>query len=211
MISAVELHENLKKAPVIAILRGVIPENVLNTANHLVAAGITVIEVPLNSPDALTSIKILRDQLPPEIIVGAGTVLTARDVDAISLVGAEVCISPNLDLNVVAAAQENGLVVIPGIATASEFFNAYKHDVRFMKLFPFSNLGVSFMKALQSVAPKDSHFVPVGGVGVEDTFELVQAGALAVGIGASLYDPKISNEEFIERCSIAKNVISRFA
>ena len=211
MIKSAALLANLKKAPVIAILRGVTPDQVLEKANQLIAAGITVIEVPLNSPDAFASIKLLRDQLAPEIIVGAGTVLTTQDVDAISRAGAEICISPNLDLNVIAAAQKNGLIAIPGIATASEFFNAYNHDVRVMKLFPFSNLGISFMKALQSVAPKDSHFVPVGGVGIEDTFELVQSGALAVGIGNSLYDPKISSNEFIERCSTVAKVISRFA
>jgi 2-dehydro-3-deoxyphosphogalactonate aldolase len=211
MTKSVALLANLKKAPVIAILRGVTPEKVLEKANQLIAAGITVIEVPLNSPDAFSSIKLLRDQLAPEIIVGAGTVLTTQDLDAISRAGAEICISPNLDLNVIAAAQKNGLIAIPGIATASEFFNAYNHDVRVMKLFPFSNLGISFMKALQSVAPKDSHFVPVGGVGIEDTFELVQSGALAVGIGNSLYDPKISINEFIERCSTVAKVISRFA
>lgn len=208
MTKSVELLANLKKAPVIAILRGVTPEKVLETANHLIASGVTVIEVPLNSPDALASIKLLRDQLAPGIIVGAGTVLTTQDVDAISRAGAEICISPNLDLDVIAAAQKNGLIAIPGIATATEFFNAYNHDVRVMKLFPFSNLGISFMKALQSVAPKDSHFVPVGGVGIEDTFELVQSGALAVGIGNSLYDPKISNNEFIERCLTVAKVIS---
>jgi 2-dehydro-3-deoxyphosphogalactonate aldolase len=211
MTKSVDLLENLKKSPVIAILRGVTPDKALDTANHLIASGVTVIEVPLNSPDALASIKLLRDKLAPEIIVGAGTVLTIQDVDSISHAGAEICISPNLDLNVIAAAHRNGLIAIPGIATASEFFNAYNHDVRVMKLFPFSNLGLSFMKALQSVAPKDSHFVPVGGVGIEDTFELVQSGALAVGIGNSLYDPKISNNEFIERCSTVAKVISRFA
>ena len=98
-----------------------------------------------------------------------------------------------------------------GIATSSEFFAAYKSDVRIMKLFPFSNLGTSFMKSLRSVSPKDAHLIPVGGVGVEDTVELVQTGALAVGIGNSLYDPKISNQEFIERCSSTKKVIARFA
>lgn len=211
MTKSVELLANLKKAPVIAILRGVTPEKVLETANHLIASGVTVIEVPLNSPDALASIKLLRDQLAPGIIVGAGTVLTTQDVDAISRAGAEICISPNLDLDVIAASQKNGLIAIPGIATATEFFNAYNHDVRVMKLFPFSNLGISFMKALQSVAPKDSHFVPVGGVGIEDTFELVQSGALAVGIGNSLYDPKISSNEFIEHCSTVAKVLSRFA
>jgi 2-dehydro-3-deoxyphosphogalactonate aldolase len=114
-------------------------------------------------------------------------------------------------LEVVSAAQKLGLIPVPGVATSSEFFEAHKHGVRTMKLFPFSNLGVSFMKALQSVSPKDSHLIPVGGVSVEDTFELVQSGALAVGIGNSLYDPKISNDEFIERCSSTKKVISKFA
>jgi 2-dehydro-3-deoxyphosphogalactonate aldolase len=211
MIQPSELCVNLKKAPVIAILRGVTPDNVLDVASHLITSGVNVIEVPLNSPDAVVSIKLLCDRLGPEIIVGAGTVLSAKDVEAIAGAGAQICISPNLDLNVVAAAQKKGLVAIPGIATASEFFSAYNHDVRVMKLFPFSNLGVSFMKALQSVAPKDSYFVPVGGVGIEDTFELVQLGALAIGIGNSLYDSKISNNEFIERCSKVEKVISRFA
>jgi len=104
MTKSVDLLENLKKSPVIAILRGVTPDKALETANHLIASGVTVIEVPLNSPDALASIKLLRDQLAPEIIVGAGTVLTIQDVDSISRAGAQICISPNFDLSVVAAA-----------------------------------------------------------------------------------------------------------
>jgi 2-dehydro-3-deoxyphosphogalactonate aldolase len=206
-----QLFSNLKAAPLIAILRGVTPEKVLGVADLLVDAGVKVIEVPLNSPEACASIKLLRSHLPQTIIVGAGTVLSVLDVQAITEAGAEICISPNLDLEVVAAAQKLGLIPVPGIATSSEFFEAYKHGVRTMKLFPFSNLGVSFMKALQSVSPKDSHLIPVGGVSVEDTFELVQSGALAVGIGNSLYDPKISSDEFIERCSSTKKVISKFA
>lgn len=206
-----QLLSNLKSAPIIAILRGVTPEKVLEVGDLLVSAGVRVIEVPLNSPDAFTSIKVLRDHLSPEITVGAGTVLTVADVEKIAKAGAEICISPNLDLEVVSAAQKLGLIPIPGVATSSEFFEAYKHGVRTMKLFPFSNLGVTFMKALQSVSPKDSHLIPVGGVSVEDAFELVQSGALAVGIGNSLYDPKISNDEFIERCSSTKKELSKFA
>lgn len=206
-----QLLSNLKSAPIIAILRGVTPDRVLEVGDLLVSAGVKVIEVPLNSPDAFTSIKSLRGHLSPEITVGAGTVLTVADVEKIAQAGAEICISPNLDLDVVSAAHKHGLIPIPGVATSSEFFEAYKHGVRTMKLFPFSNLGVSFMKALQSVSPKDSHLIPVGGVSVEDTFELVQLGALAVGVGNSLYDPKISNDEFIERCSSTKKVISKFA
>ena len=206
-----QLLGNLKRAPIIAILRGVSPDKVLEVGDILVTAGVRVIEVPLNSPDAFVSIKALRDHLSTDITVGAGTVLTVVDVEKIADAGAEICISPNLDLEVVLAAQKLGLISIPGIATSSEFFEAYKHGVRTMKLFPFSNLGVPFMKALQSVSPRDAHLIPVGGVSVEDTFELVQSGALAVGIGNSLYDPKISNDEFIERCSSTKKVISQFA
>jgi 2-dehydro-3-deoxyphosphogalactonate aldolase len=211
MISHTQLIASLNQAPLIAILRGVDPENVLSVADHLVAAGVKVIEVPLNSPNACTSIKSLRDHLSPEIIVGAGTVLTTDDVESIVLAGAEICISPNLDLSVVSMAREHGLIPIPGIATASEFFLAYKHQVRIMKLFPFLNLGVPFMQALQSVSPKDSSFIPVGGVDVDSMIELVQFGALAVGIGNSLYNPKISNQEFIERCSKVKEVLAQLS
>ena len=211
MNRSAQLFSNLKSAPLIAILRGVSPEKVLAVSNHLIESGVKVIEVPLNSPDACASIKLLRDNLPVSITVGAGTVLTVKDVEAIANVGSEICISPNLDLEVVAAAQKLGLIPIPGIATASEFFEAYKHDVRILKLFPFSNLGTSFMKSLRSVSPNDAYLIPVGGVGVEDTVELVQSGALAVGIGNSLYDPKVTNEEFVERCSKVKKVLSQFA
>jgi 2-dehydro-3-deoxyphosphogalactonate aldolase len=203
-----ELLKNLKSAPVIAILRGVTPDKVMAIADQLVLAGVNVIEVPLNSPDPLNSIELLRNELGPEIIVGAGTVLTVKDVEAIAKAGAQICISPNLDLDVVAAAQKSHLVSIPGIATSSEFFQAYKSGVRIMKLFPFSNLGIPFMKSLQSVSPTDAHLVPVGGVDIENILELVQAGALAVGIGNALYDPKISKEQFIERCSRVAKAIS---
>jgi len=211
MSTTKQLFSNLKSAPIIAILRGVTPDKVLKVGDLLVAAGIRVIEVPLNSPDAFLSIKTLRDHLPSDITVGAGTVLTISDVENIAKAGAEICISPNLDLEVISTAQKLGLIPIPGIATASEYFQAYKNGVRIMKLFPFSNLGIPFMKALQSVSPNDSHLIPVGGVTVEDTFELVQLGALAVGIGNSLYDPKISNDDFIERCSSTSKVIAKFA
>jgi 2-dehydro-3-deoxyphosphogalactonate aldolase len=211
MSTTKQLFSNLKSAPIISILRGVTPDKVLKVGDLLVAAGIRVIEVPLNSPDAFLSIKTLRDHLPSDITVGAGTVLTISDVENIAKAGAEICISPNLDLEVVSTAQKLGLIPIPGIATASEYFQAYKNGVRIMKLFPFSNLGIPFMKALQSVSPNDSHLIPVGGVTVEDTFELVQLGALAVGIGNSLYDPKISNDDFIERCSSTSKVIAKFA
>ena len=211
MSTTKQLFSNLKSAPIIAILRGVTPDKVLKVGDLLVAAGIRVIEVPLNSPDAFLSIKTLRDHLPSDITVGAGTVLTISDVENIAKAGAEICISPNLDLEVVSTAQKLGLIPIPGIATASEYFQAYKNGVRILKLFPFSNLGIPFMKALQSVSPNDSHLIPVGGVTVEDTFELVQLGALAVGIGNSLYDPKISNDDFIERCSSTSKVIAKFA
>ena len=211
MNTSEQLFSNLKTAPIIAILRGVTPDKVLKVGDLLVSAGVKVIEVPLNSPEAFLSIKTLRGHLSPDITVGAGTVLKVSDVEEIAKAGAEICISPNLDLEVVAAAQKLGLIPIPGVATASEFFKAYKSGVRTMKLFPFSNLGVPFMKALQSVSPKDSHLIPVGGVAVEDAVELVQSGALAVGIGNSLYDPKITNEEFVERCSTTKKVLSQFA
>lgn len=206
-----QLLSNLNSAPIIAILRGVTPEKVLEVGDLLVSAGVRVIEVPLNSPDAFSSIAALRGHFSPDITVGAGTVLTVADVEKIAKAGAEICISPNLDLEVISAAQKLGLIPIPGVATSSEFFEAYKHGVKTMKLFPFSNLGISFMKALQSVSPKDSHVIPVGGVSVEKTFELVQSGASAVGIGSSLYDPKISNDEFIERCSSTKKELSKFA
>lgn len=211
MTESMQFINNLKRAPIIAILRGVTPEKVIWVANQLVAAGIKVIEVPLNSPEACISIRELRDHLAPEIIVGAGTVLTVKDVEAITEAGAQICISPNLNLEVVSAAQKYGIISIPGVATASEFFQAYNNGVRVMKLFPFATLGVSFMKALQSVSTKDSHLIPVGGVNIEDTFDLVQSGAFAVGMGNSLFDPKISDQEFIERCSKVKKVISQFA
>lgn len=211
MNTSEQLFSNLKTAPIIAILRGVSPDKVLKVGDLLVSAGVKVIEVPLNSPEAFLSIKTLRGHLSPDITVGAGTVLKVSDVEEIAKAGAEICISPNLDLEVVEAAQKLGLIPIPGVATASEFFKAYKSGVRTMKLFPFSNLGVPFMKALQSVSPKDSHLIPVGGVAVEDAVELVQSGALAVGIGNSLYDPKITNKEFVERCSTTKKVLSQFA
>lgn len=123
----------------------------------------------------------------------------------------DICISPNLDLEVVVAAQESGLIPIPGVATASEFFSAYRHHVRFMKLCPFSNLGVLFLRALQSVGPKDAQLIPVSGVDIDSAFELVQFGALAVGVGNSLYDPKLLNKEFIEWCSKVKKVLSRLS
>ena len=177
----------IKKHPVIAILRGVTPNEVVDISLCLYQYGIRVIEVPLNSPNALDSIAKLVSVMPKDCLIGAGTVLSLEQVKQVEDIGAKLIISPHCDTKIIQYCLLNNIHVIPGIATATEAFSAYHAGARWLKLFPAQTYGFSHIKALKSVLPNDVHIIPVGGVSNTNVLQWLASDASALGIGNSLY------------------------
>ncbi len=184
-----------ERMPVVAILRGVQPDEVAGIGNALERAGIGIIEVPLNSPQPCRSITILRQQLAAECIVGAGTVLTPMQVEEVAAAGGEIIVSPNTDEQVILSSIRSGLTPMPGWATASDAFTAYAAGARYLKLFPAATYGPGHVKALSAVLPSDSRLLAVGGVGASVAAQWLQAGVHGFGIGTELYKPGDSAEQ----------------
>ena len=179
----------------VAILRGLQPERAVAVGEALVAAGLTTLEVPLNSPDPLRSITALREHLGERARVGAGTVLEASAVRAAHEAGAQLIVCPHTDPDVVAEAVAAGLPVYPGVATVSEAFTAIRHGARAVKLFPAAQVGLTAVRAWRAVLPPEVELVPVGGVSADQFADWVAAGATGFGIGTALFTPETSTEQ----------------
>ena len=177
----------LSDMPVIAILRGVTPAAVVSIGDALCRAGIRIIEVPLNSPEPLVSLRLLADHLGDTCVIGAGTVLAASEVEDVAAAGGRLIVSPNTDANVIDAALQKGGVVVPGVATPTEALYAYSLGARYLKLFPASSYGTSHVGALSAVLPGDASLIAVGGVGPGNINEWLHAGVSGVGIGSEIY------------------------
>ncbi len=172
----------------VAILRGLTAERAIETGKALVDAGFRTIEVPLNSPQPFDTIKLLA-AAHPDCLVGAGTVLTANDVNNLRAVGGKLVVSPNCDPQVIRHALGFGMRVMPGIATATEAFAAINAGATELKLFPASTYGAGHLRALKSVLPKHVKIYPVGGVGSQDIAEWLVSGADGFGFGGELFKP----------------------
>jgi 2-dehydro-3-deoxyphosphogalactonate aldolase len=183
---------------VIAILRGVAPAEVLAVAHALRAGGVRVIEVPLNSPRPFESLALLAREFGGEALIGAGTVLSAADVDRVADSGARLVLSPNFDAAVVRQSKQRGLLSMPGVSTPSEGFAALAAGADALKLFPAEMLGPPVLKAWRAVFPPATPFISVGGVGEANIAAFKAAGATGVGLGSSLFAPGVPAEE-IER------------
>ncbi len=181
--------------PIVAILRGVKPDEVVAIAKALVDAGIKAIEVPLNSPDPLESIRRLCAAYGEVALCGAGTVLTPQAVDDVAAVGGKLIVTPNTDPEVIARAVALGLTVMPGFATPSEAFAAVKAGARALKLFPAGTFGPGHIKAVKDVLPKDVLVYAVGDVGAANIEPWRAAGVAGIGVGGELYRPGYSAEE----------------
>lgn len=173
----------------IAILRGITPAEVEAVAEALLKEGITTLEVPLNSPQPLDSIARLARAFNGRALIGAGTVLTVAEVDAVAAAGARLVLAPNFHPAVVARARELGLLAMPGVATPSEGFAALAAGATQLKLFPGEMLTPPVLKAWRAVFPPGTPFFPVGGVGLATLAAYRAAGAHGAGLGSALYQP----------------------
>lgn len=174
--------------PLIAILRGIRPDEILEVAAALIDSGIRGIEVPLNSPEPLLSIRRLTERYGEQCLCGAGTVLKAAQVDEVANAGGKLIVTPNISAPVIARSVELGLHVVPGFATATEAFEALDAGATALKLFPASTYGVAHLKALRAVLPPIKIFA-VGGVGARTLQEWADGGIDGVGFSSDIYAP----------------------
>jgi 2-dehydro-3-deoxyphosphogalactonate aldolase len=183
------LDEALAQSPIVAILRGVRPEEVLAVAEALFGAGVRAVEVPLNSPEPFESVRRLADGFGTRMACGAGTVLSAADASRSGEAGARFVVAPNTDAAVIRRAGELGLDPAPGFATASEAFAAIGAGARHLKLFPAATYGPGHLRQLKAVLPPNVLVWAVGGVGAGDLRAWWNAGARGFGIGSEIYKP----------------------
>ncbi len=183
----------------IAILRGLTPDEALPVGEALLSAGITRIEVPLNSPRPLESIRILADHLGQHALIGAGTVTAPDEVREVADAGGRLIVSPNFDADVVAETKRLGLFSFPGVLTPSECFAALKARADGLKVFPAFQMGIEGLKAIRAVLPKGTQLYMVGGVGPDSFAEWLAASANGFGLGSSLYAPGMEAEEVHRR------------
>jgi len=189
--------------PLIAILRGVTPDAVGGIGAALIDAGIDRIEVPLNSPEPLESIRILAGRFGDRAEIGAGTVLTVAEVAAVAAAGGRMIVSPNADPDVIRATRAAGLASYPGVFTATEAFAALKAGASALKLFPASLMGTDGFRALAAVLPRDVPVYAVGGVGPADAAAWRAAGIAGFGLGTALYRPGDSADAVAEKARAA--------
>jgi 2-dehydro-3-deoxyphosphogalactonate aldolase len=190
-----DLRAALTQCPIVAILRGVKPEEIDAIGDALAEAGVTVIEVPLNSPSPFESIRRLAMRHGERALIGAGTVLEAADVARVADAGGKLIVAPNFDADVVRAAKAARLAGLPGVMTPSEGFSALKAGADGLKLFPAEIIPPAVFKAWRAVFAPDTLLLAVGGVGVDNIGSYAEAGASGYGIGSALYKPGRSAAE----------------
>lgn len=182
-------HACFAACPLIAIIRGVRPDEVESVGGALVEAGIRIIEVPLNSPDPLDSIARLARRFGNEVLIGAGTVLRVDDVRRVADAGRQIAVSPGTDSAVIAATVAAGMVSVPGFFTPSEAFIAMQAGAHALKLFPAEAASPRMVKAMRAVFPPDMPIIAVGGITAPDMAEWLAAGVAGFGLGGSLFRP----------------------
>lgn len=193
------LDQALQHLPLVAILRGVKPEEVEAIADAVYAEGFRVIEVPLNSPDALDSIARLARRMPADAVVGAGTVLSVQAVADVQAAGGRVIVMPHADVDVIRAAKARGLFCVPGAATPTEAFAAVNAGADAVKLFPAELITPAIVKAMRAVLPKALKLLPVGGITPDNMGPYVKAGAAGFGLGSALYAPGLTASDVAQR------------
>lgn len=192
-------RDALNTLPLVAILRGVKPEEAEAVGDALIEAGFKIVEVPLNSPDPFKSIELIAKRLGERAIVGAGTVLKVGDVETLASVGGQICISPNTNVEVIKKAKELGLISFPAFFTPTEAFAAIDAGADAIKLFPAELAGPKGLKAMNAVIPRTTPVFPVGGIEPTNMGEYLSVGARGFGIGSSVYKPGDTAEIVYEK------------
>ena len=185
--------------PLIAILRGVTPQEAPGIAEALIDSGITTIEVPLNSPDPLESIGALAQRFGSDALIGAGTVLTTGQVDAVAEAGGKLIVSPNCDATVIRHTKARNMQSWPGVFTPTEAFAALDAGADGLKLFPGVMAGPAGLAALRAILPPGTLVYAVGGAGSENFGDWLAASADGFGIGSALYKPGLDADEVRSR------------
>lgn len=185
----------------IAILRGITPRETLPVCEVLVTAGITLIEVPLNSPEPMQSIGAASKAFAGRARIGAGTVLTAQDVDAVAGAGGSFVVSPDCNAAVIARTLARSLRSYPGVFTPTEAFGAIRAGAHALKFFPAELLGPAGIKAVKAVLPAAIPIYAVGGASPEDFADFLAAGCTGFGIGSYLYKPGYTTDEIANRAA----------
>jgi len=189
----------LKPLPLVAILRGLTPDEAVATGHAIVEAGFRMLEVPLNSPRPIDSIARLARALGPDVLVGAGTVMTPANVVAVADAGGRLIVMPHADTMVIRAAKAAGLLCVPGVATPTEAFAALDAGADALKLFPAEQSAPAVLKAWRAVLPREVPVMPVGGISPDNMAPWVAAGAAGFGIGSALFAPGRSLDDTIQR------------
>ncbi len=192
----------------IAILRGIEPDEAVAVTQELINSGIHTIEVPLNSPEALTSIARMCQQFGHEYQIGAGTVVSADDVLRVSEAGGSFIVSPNCNESVIKQTKALGMKSYPGVFTVTECFAALEYGADALKLFPASILGPSGVSAIRAVLPKTTKLYAVGGVDTTNMTSWIEAGIDGFGIGSSLYKPGKSISDI---SSVAREFVTTYS
>ena len=189
------LKQALAQNGLIAILRGLHPQEAAAVGEVLYAAGFRVIEVPLNSPSPYESIRILRTTLPTDCLIGAGTVLTPEQVALVKEAGGQVIVMPHSDAKILRAAKAAGLFLSPGVATPTEAFAALEEGADILKLFPAEQMGPAVVKAWLAVLPVGTILAPVGGITPDNMQAFIDAGVKGFGLGSGLFKPGMTTEQ----------------
>jgi 2-dehydro-3-deoxyphosphogalactonate aldolase len=185
--------------PLVAILRGLAPQDAESVGRTLFDAGFRLIEVPLNRPGAIDAMRTIRALAPKDALVGGGTMLTVADVDDVADAGGQIFVAPNCNPPVIARAAARGLLCAPGVATPSEAFAALEAGAHILKLFPAEMIGPAGLKAMKSVLPDGTPLWPVGGVVPGQIADWKAAGASGAGIGGALFSPGVAIDELARR------------
>lgn len=182
--------------PLVAILRGLTPAEAPMVGRVLFETGFRMLEVPLNRPNAIEAMKVLMQAAPPDALIGAGTVLTVQDVDAVKEAGGRLIVSPHCAVEVISHAVKLGMIAMPGVATPTEAFQALKAGAQGLKLFPAEMIPPGALKSIRSILPAGTPLFPVGGINPQNMAGYVAAGAAGFGIGGQLYQPNVEESAF---------------
>jgi 2-dehydro-3-deoxyphosphogalactonate aldolase len=203
------LQKYLAECPLIAIIRGVTPDDAVAVGESIYEGGIRIIEVPLNSPDPLKSIEKLARKLGEKALIGAGTVLTPAAVADVQKAGGRIIVSPNTNIEVIAATAQAGLVSMPGYFTPSDAFAAIEAGATALKLFPAECASPAVLRAHLAVLPQDVLIMVVGGVKPDNMRPWIEAGAAGFGLGSGLYRPGQTAGETLDRARCYVNCLRR--